>query len=375
MRYGFLLACCWAQIAVEGLRELKPEELYCPGSPRHRSHNNVDLVQYRGLYFLALRTAPTHFPSRKAELRILFSTDLEHWSCDTVLRLGRDVREPRWLVWKDTLYLYFFVGSARPWRFESEGIQGLWRAGQGPWQLLQVGWRGWVPWRARSYDSVAYLTVYWGQNLYSPAYTSEVRLLHSTDGRNWKPITTAPQLTAPFATETDFWIGAGGQLWAIARAEGLGSYLCRSSGIQGPWQHIALPEKYDSPLLVEGPDGLYLIARRNLAGRADKAPRWWPRRLRRMANLALYSLSRKRTALYFIDTLRYTVRWIRDLPGWGDTAFPAAVKWEGQSYAVINYTSPLSGKDRLWIGGQLRPTHLYRIFLRWKASGAELHSP
>lgn len=355
----------WVQFWVSEPVVLEPKALACDTHHILPSHNNVDLTFFAGEYYLAYRTAPTHFPSKKAELRIVRSSDLERWTCDTSICLERDIREPRWLIWRDSLYLYFFTGAQSGWRFDSEGIFALVRRGEKQWESFSIGWAGWVPWRARNLDTVAYLSVYWGKNLYGPKHKAQVRLLRSTDARHWVPITEAPQISLPHATETDFWIESNGHLWAIARAEGRGSYLCHAPRIDSAWHAIPLPHKYDSPLLFRAPDGLYLVARRHPLGKADRAPRIFPALLRRYYNLALYSLSKKRTALYKIDTTTKSVRWLRDLPGWGDTAFPAIYPSTGRTFILINYTSPLSGKDRWWIGGQLRPTVLYKLRLEW----------
>ncbi|MCS7189123.1 MAG: hypothetical protein NZ933_04935 [Bacteroidia bacterium] len=70
------------------------------------------------------------------------SKDLQKWFCDTSFCVGRDVREPRWLIWKDSLYLYFFIGSKRSWRFDSKGIVGMVKVMEGRWDTFHVGWVG-----------------------------------------------------------------------------------------------------------------------------------------------------------------------------------------------------------------------------------------
>ncbi|MCS6895761.1 MAG: hypothetical protein NZZ60_06410 [Bacteroidia bacterium] len=359
------LVCLWAQFVLSDVHVLSPERIACDSRRVYRSHNNVDITFFQGKYYLAFRTAPTHFPSRKAQIRIMHSSDLQEWTCDTSFCMGRDLREPRWLVWKGRLYLYFFAGSQSSWRFDSKGIIGATQEGNGRWDTFQIGWAGWVPWRARAGDSVAYLSVYWGRDLYGLRHHSEVRLLCSTDGRSWHSLTPAPQLSLPHATETDFWIESDGKLWAITRSEGRGSYLSYASSPDSPWTSIALENKYDSPLLFGTPDGLYLIARRHLPGKADRAPRVLPAFIRRYWNLLLYSLSRKRTALYRIDTLHHRVEWLMDIPGWGDTAFPAIYPSRGEEFIIANYTNPLSGKDVWWLRGQLSRTVIYTARLRW----------
>ena len=45
-----------------------------------KSNNNLDLVKFHDKFYLAFRTAPNHFPSGKAVMYIVSSTDLEKWN-------------------------------------------------------------------------------------------------------------------------------------------------------------------------------------------------------------------------------------------------------------------------------------------------------
>lgn len=50
-----------------------------------------------------------------------------------------------------------------------------------------------------------------------------------------------------------------------------------------------------------------------------------------------------------------------DLPGCGDTAFPAIVKLDEDRFLVGNYANSLEHTNWSWIRGQLNPTQLHFI--------------
>ena len=54
---------------------------------------------------------------------------------------------------------------------------------------------------------------------------------------------------------------------------------------------------------------------------------------------------------------------LRDLPSFGDTCFPSALRVGEDEYDVYNYTSPLDGDDVDWIVGQGLNSSIYRIRL------------
>ncbi len=126
-----------------------------------------------------------------------------------------------------------------------------------------------------------------------------------------------------------------------------------------------LERKPDSPNLFLW-DGLpHLLARRQVAhgGRYDHVPGWFPGSLAIRLDQAIWSLTRKRSALYRVDVDRGRLVLVLDLPSRGDTSFAAVVPEADGSLLVADYTSPESGGDRMWLRGQLRPTeiHLHRL--------------
>ncbi|MCS7189125.1 MAG: hypothetical protein RMJ66_05220 [Bacteroidia bacterium] len=50
----------------------------------------------------------------------------------------------------------------------------------------------------------------------------------------------------------------------------------------------------------------------------------------------------------------------------GDTAFPAIYPEKGEEFVFMNYTTPLSKRDRWWSHEQLGSTVLYVARLRWE---------
>ena len=74
-----LLICEWQNLTTSG-------KLPAQCKLQH-SNNNLDLMKFNGKYFLAFRTAPNHFASKKAVLYVVSSTDLESWTYETEIHI------------------------------------------------------------------------------------------------------------------------------------------------------------------------------------------------------------------------------------------------------------------------------------------------
>jgi hypothetical protein len=57
------------------------------------SNNNLDLFLYKGRYYVAFRTAPTHFASEKTRMYIISSADFQNWKLEKEFMLNADMRE------------------------------------------------------------------------------------------------------------------------------------------------------------------------------------------------------------------------------------------------------------------------------------------
>ena len=193
------------------------------------SNNNLDLVKFHDKFYLAFRTAPTHFASKKAMMYVVSSTDLETWNYETEIAWGCDVREPRFAVYHDTLNLYFFRGGTHMFKFEPQEIFVLRKSSTGNWSEKQtVNLDGFVPWRIRERKDTLYLSAYYGKNLYNNKHQSNLRLFWSTNAVVWKPISEEPQVDILSAEEGEFIFDKQGNLFSTVRLEGTGSLVCKA---------------------------------------------------------------------------------------------------------------------------------------------------
>jgi hypothetical protein len=347
--------------------ELLPGAGLPAGLDLMRSANNVDCAWHDGKAYMAFRTAPTHFASTRTVLHILSSTDAQNWKLEKTVHQGADMREPRFLSFKGELHFYWFKGGSNPLAFEPDRMYRS-TLGPGGWSEAEEFYEpGYVPWRARVVGDRAIMSVYYGRGLYMGQKTGSVRLLASDDGRKWEPISAEPQVTEPSAEEPEFEFDLEGNLWATVRLENVGALIAFApKGDLSKWTTVKTRDKYDSALLFRHGSELYLLARRNVDGEMDKAPSWWPSKLRVAYNLARYSLTRKRTAIYRLDRVTRTISHLFDFPSHGDTAFPALMPLDAKRYLFLNYSSELGKGDYPWIWGQLQNTRIYSSILTFE---------
>lgn len=322
-----------------------------------KANNNLDLIFYQNKYYLAFRTAPNHFASKKAKIYVVSSKDLKQWDFENEIHLNSDLREPRFVDYQGKLFLYFFEGGKKFWKFEPQHLYVT--------QLMEHTWSdeqkissldGYVPWRLRVHQETLYLSAYYGKNAYNQAPV-DLRLFVSKDGKAFKPLSKEPQLLHPKGIgEGEFIFDKEGNIWGVARSEFDGSYtFFASKDSLHQWNEKYSEWKYDSSLIFMDDDDIFLIARRNLDGdgrfvQKPHKPRY---------NLIRYSLTKKKTAIFKLD--KSNKRWIhlKDFESTGDTAFPAIVQKEEGRYIVMNYSSDFTKKPKNWIKGQLGKTYIY----------------
>jgi hypothetical protein len=325
------------------------------------SNNNLDLVKYKDKYYLAFRTAPTHFASKKVWLYVVSSTDLQNWEFEKGINLNSDVREPRWYTYHDTLFLMFFQGGQDLFHFEPKCIYSAFTTGNKAWsELIDNGLYGYVPWRIHERNDTLYLSAYYGVNLYQNSHHGDLRLFTSTDGIIWNTLADEPQVTVKGAEEGEFVFDKQGNLWAVIRLEGSGSMVAYADkGNLKNWKLFPSKYKYDSSFLFEHNDDIYLLSRRNLDGEADKSPLWMKPGTRRNLNIIRYSVTRKTTALFKLNKKEMKMDFVKDMVGTGDNAYPALVNNGSGKFVVMNYSSDLKHKKRNWLSGQLGKTFIY----------------
>ena len=97
------------------------------------ANNNLDVILHEGRYYLAFRTAPLHFAPSRTVLYVASSDDQVHWSYETEVAMGTDLREPRFASWRGRLWLYFAVLGKQPARFEPKEARVMERTQDGRW--------------------------------------------------------------------------------------------------------------------------------------------------------------------------------------------------------------------------------------------------
>ena len=322
------------------------------------SNNNLDFIFYEKKYYLAFRTAPTHFASKKTKIYVISSEDLKKWDYETEFHLNNDLREPRFAAYKGKLFLYFFEGGKKFWKFEPQNLYFSYKEKDSEtWtQHHKTSLDGYVPWRLRVHKGLLYLSAYYGKNAYNKKAV-DLRLFTSEDGQNFKAISEKPQILHEKGIgEGEFIFDAEGNIWGVARSEFDGSHtFFASKDSIHQWKVKNSPIKYDSSLMFEDNGNIFLIARRNLDGDGEYVRKTGRDRL----NLLCYSFTKKKTAIFMLEKETMSWQHIRDFASTGDTAFPALVQKENGTYILLNYSSDIDKKDKNWIKGQLGKTYIY----------------
>ena len=327
-----------------------------------KANNNLDLIEYRGRYYLAFRTAPNHFASKKTMIYVLSSSDLKEWELEKQVHLSNDLREPRFAIFKNTLFLYYFEGGRKAWKFEPKHLYMSFKTSYGHWsEDHMTGLDGYIPWRLRVHKDVLYMSAYYGKNAYNKD-SVDLRLFTSENGIKFKPISDEPQIMHPLGIgEGEFIFDNNGDIWGVARSEFDGSHTFHAKrDALHQWTTKHSEFKYDSSLLFEKDGDIFLIARRNLDGDG----RYVRKPGKHNRNLLRYSFTKKTTAIFKLDKANMSWTHLRDFKSTGDTAFPALVKNDDGSFLLMNYSSDIGKRDKTWIKGQLGKTYIYMTELK-----------
>ena len=315
-------------------------------------HNsNTDMLEWRGLFYLAYVSSPFHFGSDKSVLHVKTSNDQGHtWnSVDTFNPSGEDIRDPKFAVIGNRLFLYALKNTsfvAEPYitvySYTEDGIA---------WSQFEVvpNLDGWLFWRPKSTDGVTfYNSAYWYQH-------GKAVLLKSTDGINWQTISTIH--SGGHNDETEIQFLPDERLLATARLE----YDSWGDGMFGQPLGSTLITVSEAPYttwtdLLESKvtrlDGPYLFTYHN---RIFAVGRYQPDLGRSGPFTDQGSiLSRKRTSLFEVrlDGLAY----LTDLPSDGDTSYSGLIL-DGDTAYISYYTSPVD-HDYAWILGMLSPSQV-----------------
>jgi len=225
------------KIAVENV-----ETIFSDG----RHNMNPSICRWKDNYYVAFRSAVTHSAPNETEwegahtgghIKIIESSDLKKWSDSVVIDTEWDDRDPKLLATDDRLFVYAVAmseegGQQTFMSFTEDGTN--WHAAQEVYKHNYAFW-GLYPNRRNG----AY---YVGADVDdSPEGTpvaerGRVELLSSTDGVNWKPVSTI--ISGYRCTETPLVFLKDDTLVAVTRVDQRAqSWLSRARPPYTQWDH------------------------------------------------------------------------------------------------------------------------------------------
>jgi hypothetical protein len=326
-----------------------------------RSNANLAVARYRGRYFLVFRTARWQIADKNVRMYVVSSADQVHWRTEGTFFYGRDLREPRFLVWKGQLYLYFALLGTNAVAFQPGGELVTRYKGRSEWStpVRAMPQADFISWSFKTYQGRAYMTGYrGGGGTFSPNPPPKyVYFMTSDDAIHWHGVNPKQEIVyTGQCGETDFAFLPSGTMVTACQTEevdslGWGAKVCTAPATAiWTWTCRGDRRRLDSPYVFVDGRHAYVIARRqpNFGGYYDILGRNLPLTDSQFAVYdASYAATTKRCALWSINVPTRNFEPVADVPGEGDTCYPEIIPQGGHRYLVYNYTSPL-GQDQPW---------------------------
>jgi len=293
----------------------------------HNGQHNAftDLIRFGDKFYLTFRSCPDgHMVHPSASIIILASTDARQWQ--PVHRFDvdkRDTRDPHFLVFKDTLFVYtgtWYCGETSP-KYEDYDLNkhlgyAAWSKDGATWHspIMLEGTFGHYIWRANASGGKAYLC---GRRKKDFAMAPrgegamvESAMLESDDGLIWR---TRALFQEVRGDETAFQFEADGGIVAIGRRGRDKAQLLRSERPYTQWQRKELDRYIGGPLLTRW-GGRYVVGGRKMIG--DEGPK---------------------TSLCWLVNDR--LHEFAELPSGGDNSYPGLVEISPNRALVSWYSS------------------------------------
>jgi len=337
---------------------------------RSVGHAFPDLTRYQDRFYLAFRIAPSHFPSKASRIHISHTDNKGNWQFEHSITSSLDIRDPQFLQFKGTLYLFYMSHRLQLFNHEPAQIYYIKRSEQGwsdpvPLPFQQSGF-----WNVKAKNGTVYMSLYTRNGEGNKQLKRHFALVASKDLRTWQPVynsnLTRERLRSYQTSESSFDFDAQGNIFGTIRSL-IYPNLNFSIDPDSPadWHMRVDRFKCDGPKLFEHNGKHYLIARRSAFYRLRDEPFRFFNKWRNIINVLRYSLSRKRTALYQFDPKTLHIEHIQDLPSHGDTGYSAIAPIDANNYLLIYYSSPLQkGQDHSWLRGQIAgKTRLYQSII------------
>ncbi len=293
------------------LRVTRASKIFSDG--RHNAFTSI--ARFGGVTYIAFRSATTHL-AFDGKIVILRSQDNSTWS--VAARIGDsplDFRDPRLIVFKGRLHLYFFARNPenKIIPFLTTSVDGI--AYDTPRQLEQIP----LVWGLTQFDGLLYGSSYeMMENVFRPA------LYSSSDGETWEK-----KFTFPFmGTETAIDFDENGTLWALVRDS---CYGCIPTLCSLNRPYVSLPTM--KLLTLDLVKGLSIRIQGPMLKRLDGAcvivARRWDGGMNQRRNL--------RSDVFMIEDGQ-DIRFVCTLPSGGDTSYASWLS-QKQGHALVSYYS------------------------------------
>jgi len=360
-------------IAITPPREIA---LGCPGTGAgtiNCAHAFPDLARFEDRFYLAFRSAPSHFPSKDAEIHIYSTDDTDNWQTEHRISADLDIRDPQFLRFNGSLYLFYMSHSMQLFNHEPVSIYYIQKTSRGWSDPVALPFNHAGFWNVKARNGTAYMSLYTRNGEQDRRLKRHFALVASKDLHTWQPVynstLTRERLRNYQTSESSFAFDARGNIFGTIRSL-IYPNLNFSIDPDSPadWHMRVDRFKCDGPKLFEHRGSHYLVARRSKFYRLRNEPFRFFNRWRNLRNVIRYSLSKKRTALYHFDPERLTISHIQDLPSHGDTGYSAVAPIDTDRFMLIYYSSPIAeNKDHSWLRGQIAAnTKLYQTTITFR---------
>ncbi len=250
----------------------------------HNGEHNAftDLIRFKDKFYLTFRSCPDgHMVHPTASIIILSSADAKEWKQMHRFRVQkRDTRDPHFLVFKDTLFVYTGTWYSGETSLKYEDYDLNKHLGYAAWSEDGAKWRspimlegtfGHYIWRANTFDGKAYLCGRRKKNFAiaprGEGSIVESAMLESEDGLIWR---TRALFQEVRGDEIAFQFEADGGVIAIGRRGRDKAQLLRSERPYTQWERKDLDRYIGGPLLTRW-DGRYIVGGRKTVG--DRGPK------------------------------------------------------------------------------------------------------
>lgn len=310
------------------------------------NHNAfTDLCWFQDRIYLTFRSCPDgHGVLPTSRIVVMSSEDGAEWQPIHEFSVrDRDVRDPHFLVFDDTLFVYTGTWLCDPADLDRRDLNDhlgycAWSADGATWQGPQFleGTYGHYIWRAATHGGKAYLCgrrkrefAHWTGGAGAPPI-AEAALLESDDGLVWR---TRGLFSETCGNETAFLFEDDDAILAVVRGGGSNAaQVCKSRPPYQDWERKPLDRYIGGPLLVKW-GSRYLVGGRKMTD----------------------SDGPKTTLYWLVDD---QLEEIAQLPSGGDNSYPGFVQ-TGEATALLSYYSSHEGS-----GTSLAPCAIYLAELR-----------